>query len=114
MNILQKSITICAIAIGCAGCTCLESENKIQVFNGKNLDGWDIFFSERKVNENPNNLVSVKNGELECVFKNGEVDVFLNGVFVNHLDNYFPRVEKLQLQSEGAEIVFRKVEVQPL
>ena len=260
MNILQKSIAVFIVAIGCAGCVCFDSDNKIQVFNGKNLDGWDIFFANRKVNENPNNLVSVKNGELvfsgkefggiatktefenfrivveykwrgdthadrktkardsgllfaskgefgscygawinslevniiegatgdfilamqnsddftmvsevnsstgeyqkgglpiiankanfvairrigrdanwqdkinakdlnnlekgvgqwnrlECVFKNGEVDVFLNGVFVNHLDNYFPRVGKLQLQSEGAGIVFRKVEIQPL
>ena len=51
---------------------------------------------------------------LECTFKDGKVDVFLNGKHVNHLDDYFPRKGKLQIQSEGAGIVYRKIDVEKL
>ncbi len=45
------------------------SENKwIEIFNGKNLDGWDIKIRGHKVNDNFNNTFKVKNGVLEVSY----------------------------------------------
>ena len=45
------------------------SENKwIEIFNGKNLDGWEIKIRGHKVNDNFNNTFKVKNGVLEVSY----------------------------------------------
>lgn len=51
---------------------------------------------------------------LECLVKDDEITVILNGVEVNHAQNVHPRRGKIQVQSEGAEIFFRKIELLPL
>lgn len=51
---------------------------------------------------------------LECLVQDGEITVILNGVEVNHAQNVHPRRGKIQVQSEGAEIFFRKIELLPL
>ncbi|MGI6461918.1 MAG: 3-keto-disaccharide hydrolase [Candidatus Hydrogenedentales bacterium] len=51
---------------------------------------------------------------LECLVQDDEISVILNGVEVNHAQNVHPRRGKIQVQSEGAEIFFRKIELLPL
>ena len=51
---------------------------------------------------------------LECLVQDDEITVILNGVEVNHAQNVHPRRGKIQVQSEGAEIFFRKIELLPL
>ena len=48
---------------------------------------------------------------VECVVKGDEITIYLNGILVNHAFNVKPRSGRIQIQSEGAEIFFRKVEL---
>ena len=47
--------------------------------------------------------------QLSCVCQDGTISVFLNGMKVNEVTNVFPQRGKILLQSEGAEIFFRKL-----
>ncbi len=51
---------------------------------------------------------------LECIAKGDRIDIRLNGVLVNAASNVKPRKGRIQIQSEGAEIFFRKVELRQL
>ena len=51
---------------------------------------------------------------LECVVMNGTISILLNGVEVNKATNVKPVRGRIQIQSEGAEIFFRRVELTPL
>ena len=51
---------------------------------------------------------------LECVANGDEITIYLNGTLVNHASRVKPRKGRIQIQSEGAEIYFRKVELRPL
>ena len=51
---------------------------------------------------------------MECIVKGDEITVILNGVKVNHAQNVTPRRGRIQVQSEAAEIFFRKIELTPL
>ncbi len=51
---------------------------------------------------------------IECIVKGQEISVFLNGKLVNHAVDVQPRRGRIQIQSEGAEILFRKVDIKPL
>lgn len=51
---------------------------------------------------------------MECIAYKEQIFVYLNGVLVNHAVNVYPRKGRIQIQSEAAEIVFRKVELTPL
>lgn len=48
---------------------------------------------------------------IECIAKGDKIDVFVNGVLVNQAQDVKPSKGKIQIQSEGAEIFFRKVEL---
>ncbi|MFT5770778.1 MAG: hypothetical protein ACI9ZX_000163 [Algoriphagus sp.] len=52
--------------------------------------------------------------KVECVVEGDEITIFLNGILVNHASNVKPNNGRIQIQSEGAEIFFRKVELRPL
>jgi len=52
--------------------------------------------------------------KVECVVDGDEITIFLNGILVNHASNLKPSKGRIQIQSEGAEIFFRKVELRPL
>ncbi len=52
--------------------------------------------------------------KLECVVVDGEITIYLNDVLVNKATNVKPRKGRIQIQSESAEIFFRKVELTPL
>lgn len=50
----------------------------------------------------------------ECVAKGSEISVFLNGTLVNHAVSVHPCKGRIQIQSEGAEILFRRIDITPL
>jgi hypothetical protein len=52
--------------------------------------------------------------KVECVVEGDEITIFLNGILVNQAANVKPNKGRIQIQSEGAEIFFRKVELRPL
>ncbi len=51
---------------------------------------------------------------MECIADGNELTVILNGTVVNHAFNVTPTEGKIQIQAEGAEILFRKVDLLPL
>ncbi|HBE40610.1 MAG TPA: DUF1080 domain-containing protein [Bacteroidales bacterium] len=51
---------------------------------------------------------------IECIVNGNEIDIYLNGVLVNQAFNLKPQKGKIQIQSEGAEIFFKKIIITPL
>jgi hypothetical protein len=51
---------------------------------------------------------------LECVVQGDEISIYLNGTLVNKAFNVRPDSGRIQIQSEGAEVYFRRVELHPL
>jgi hypothetical protein len=51
---------------------------------------------------------------MECLANNGELTVILNGKVVNHAFNVLPNHGHIQIQAEGAEILFRLVDILPV
>ena len=51
---------------------------------------------------------------IECIVKGKEIIIYLNGTLVNHAVEVKPQKGKIQIQSEGAEIFFRKISITSL
>jgi len=51
---------------------------------------------------------------LECVAFEDQISIYLNGTLVNKAIDVRPNKGRIQLQSEGAEIFFRRIELTPL
>jgi len=51
---------------------------------------------------------------LECVLEGDNISIYLNGVLVNQAMNVKPSKGRIQLQSEGAEMFVRKLDIIPL
>ncbi len=51
---------------------------------------------------------------LECIALDGQISIFLNGTLVNKATHVKPSKGRIQIQSEAAEIYFRRVEITPL
>lgn len=51
---------------------------------------------------------------IECVAAGGAISIYLNGTLVNQASDVKPQKGKIQIQSEGAEMFVRKVELTPL
>ena len=49
--------------------------------------------------------------KLVCIVKDKEIAVYLNNKLVNHAFDVKPSKGKIQVQSEGAEIIFRKIDI---
>lgn len=49
--------------------------------------------------------------KIECLVKGKEIFIYLNGILVNHAVNVLPQKGHIQLQSECAEIFFKRVEI---
>ena len=49
--------------------------------------------------------------KIECIVKDNEIFVYLNGTLVNHAINVQPQKGRIQIQSEGAEIFFRRIAI---
>jgi hypothetical protein len=87
----------------------IETWGRINWF-GKD-PGWkdELDFRGKNEVENPPGQWN----RLECVAKNGTIQIHLNGVLVNEAKNVWPRSGKILLQCEGSEIFFRRLELQP-
>jgi hypothetical protein len=51
---------------------------------------------------------------IECIVKGQEIIVYLNGKLMNRATDVMPRKGRIQIQSEGAEILFRRIDIIPL
>ena len=51
---------------------------------------------------------------MEILAKGDEIFIYLNGTLVNHATNVHPRKGRIQIQSEAAEVLFRKIELTQL
>ena len=49
--------------------------------------------------------------KLECIAKGDTITIVLNGVLVNEVTNVKPRRGKIQIQTEGAEVFYRRVDL---
>jgi len=52
--------------------------------------------------------------KIECIVRGNEIHIWLNGVLVNQAFDVKPHKGKIQIQSEGAEIFFKKIIITPL
>jgi hypothetical protein len=52
--------------------------------------------------------------KLECIVKGKEISIYLNGTLVNHAIDVQPQKGRIQIQSEGAEIMFRRIDLTSL
>ncbi len=71
---------------------------------------------EEKIDTRGKNDVDSPLGEwtrLECVCRGSRILVLVNGTEVNECYDTFPSAGKILLESEGFEILFRKIELQP-
>ena len=48
---------------------------------------------------------------VECIADGDKISIFLNGTLVNEAVNVKPSKGRIQIQSEGAEIFFRRVDL---
>ena len=51
---------------------------------------------------------------IECVLKESGILIYLNGTLVNHAVDVKPQKGRIQIQSEGAEIFFRRIIIRSL
>jgi len=51
---------------------------------------------------------------LECLVQEDQISIFLNGKLVNEASNVRPSKGRIQIQSEAAEIFFRRVDLMPV
>ncbi len=74
-------------------------------------------FFEERIDTRGKNDVDSPLGEwtrLECVCDGNRITVIVNGTAVNECYDVWPSAGKILLESEGFEILFRKVELHPL
>ena len=69
-------------------------------------------YNQYKIYEFALNLM--KKTSLFLPFLNGTISIYLNDILVNKATNVNPKKGRIQIQSESAEIFFRKVELTPL
>ncbi|MDP2041994.1 MAG: DUF1080 domain-containing protein [Algoriphagus sp.] len=78
---------------------------------GRDPDWKDVI--DFRGNQDVENPVGEWN-RVECLVEGDKISIFLNGKLVNQASNVRPSRGKIQIQSEGAEIFFRKVELELL
>jgi len=52
--------------------------------------------------------------KLECIVEDGIISIILNGILINKATDVKPKKGRIQIQSESAELFFRKVELTPI
>ena len=78
MHRINNFLSISLILIFCISCKEQDKsysnieENWLSLFNGKDLDGWDIKFSGHKINDNYNNTFQVEDGMIRVVYNEYE------------------------------------------
>ena len=73
---------------------------------------WKDMFGFR--GENDIEKTAGKWNKLECIAEDDQLTIFLNGILINKATNVKPSKGRIQIQSEGAEIFFRKIELTQL
>lgn len=115
----QKYSLTCPVApLKQAGSFVFDPSGKTETINGGRINwfgrdpGWtDVKgFRGAKDVENPVG----KWNKIECIVKGAEIFVYVNGTLVNHAVDVKPHKGRIQIQSEGAEIFFKKVELTSL
>lgn len=48
---------------------------------------------------------------IECIVNGKEILIYLNGILVNHAVDVLPQKGRIQIQSEGAEIFFKRISI---
>lgn len=66
--LLLSSLTLAAIACPQEAATTADKKDWIQLFNGKNLDGWTIKIAKHQLGENFNDTFRVENGLLRVMY----------------------------------------------
>lgn len=51
---------------------------------------------------------------MECIVQGKEICIYLNGTLVNQVTDVQPQKGRIQIQSEGAEIFFRRIELEKI
>ena len=78
MHRINNFLSISLILIFCISCKEQDKsnpnieENWLSLFNGKDLDGWDIKFSGHEINDNYNNTFQVEDGMIRVVYNEYE------------------------------------------
>lgn len=49
--------------------------------------------------------------KIECIVRGKEIFIYLNGTLMNHAIDVHPQKGRIQIQSEGAEIFFRRIDL---
>lgn len=75
--------------------------------------GWDRNWQDVKGFRGFRNIENPRGqwNRLDCIVSGQEIKVILNGTLVNDCVNVQPRKGRLQLQSDGAEIFFRRLDL---
>jgi hypothetical protein len=92
----------------------LSSGNPVTVYEGRiNWFGRDPDWKDTKGFRGAGDVEKPlgKWNRIECIVKNGDIQILLNGTLVNHAVDSQPRKGKIQIQSEGAEIFVRQVDI---
>jgi hypothetical protein len=92
----------------------LSSGNPVTIYEGRiNWFGRDSAWKDIKGFRGAKDAEKPlgKWNKIECIVKDGDIQIFLNGTLVNHTVNSQPRKGKIQIQSEGAEIFVREVDI---
>ena len=112
------SATANVAAEKCEGSYVYQADGKPATILGGRINWWgrDPLWKDVKGFRGPKDLEKPI-GEwntIECIADGSTITILLNGVVVNKCFDVQPRKGRLQIQSEGAEIFVRKVEVTPL
>jgi hypothetical protein len=91
--------------------------NPVTIYSGRiNWYGRDPEWKDVKGFRGKNSIEKPvgKWNRIECIVKGNEINVFVNGTLMNQASDVQPRKGRIQIQSEGAEIFFRKIDLIPL
>jgi 3-keto-disaccharide hydrolase len=84
-------------------------DKAIVLFDGSSLDSFS-FLRSKGLNCDPDHVFQVENG----VTQGNDIKQYVNGKLANEGTDPFPAEGKILIQSEGAEVFFRNIEVYPL
>ena len=93
------------------------SGNKVTINSGRinwfaRDPGWKDIKGFRGANDREKPVG--KWNKIECLVKDREIHIYLNGTLVNHAVDVEPQKGRIQIQSEGAEIFFKRIVLEKL
>ncbi len=95
MKKILFSLAICFFLTSCMQTNNPDKEDWIQMFNGKNLDGWNVKIAKHNINENYNNTFIVEDGVLKASYNQySNFDGEFGHIFYNKKLSYY----KLKLE----------------